>query len=104
MTHITMDGANRGSSPGFAGRPVLALMMAVQSRYGRWRQYRTIEAELRQYSRAELTELGIAPSDIGRVSTDEMARLGHRRQDEFRVALDGYIADYQKHMERVRSV
>ena len=38
MTHITMDGANRGSSPGFAGRPVLALMMAVQSRYGRWRR------------------------------------------------------------------
>ena len=102
MTHITMDGANCGSNPGFSGRWVRTILMALQSGYGRWRQYRTIEAELRQYSRDELTELGIAPSDIGRVSADHAWGQEYRREDEFRAALDGYIADYQKdHATRV---
>lgn len=42
--------------------------MDVRQSYNRWRRYRAVMRELDSYSRSELTELGIAPQDIGRVA------------------------------------
>jgi uncharacterized protein YjiS (DUF1127 family) len=42
--------------------------MDVTERYRRWRRYRTMVRELREYSHNELTELGIARQDIERVA------------------------------------
>ena len=42
--------------------------MDVRQSYRRWRHFRAVVRELDSYSRSELTELGIAPQDIGRVA------------------------------------
>ncbi len=42
--------------------------MDVRQSYSRWRRYRAVLRELDTYSRRELSELGIAPQDVGRVA------------------------------------
>jgi uncharacterized protein YjiS (DUF1127 family) len=48
--------------------------MNMKEGFRRWRRYQQIVRELRGYSHHELTELGIAPADIGRIAWD--AALG----------------------------
>jgi uncharacterized protein YjiS (DUF1127 family) len=42
--------------------------MSIKEIFRRWRRYRQIVRELECYSHQELTELGIAPADIGRIA------------------------------------
>lgn len=74
MTDITLNALNRGSYLGFATGMVLQLHRNLSERYRRWREYRTVAAELRQYAAAELTELGISEADIETVARDAAAR------------------------------
>jgi len=48
--------------------------MNMKEGFRRWRRYQQVVRELRGYSHHELTELGIAPADIGRIAWD--AALG----------------------------
>ena len=70
MTHITMDVLGRNSSLGFVGRTILAIKITLVERSRRWREYRTVAAELRQYSASEIVELGISRGDIDDVAGD----------------------------------
>jgi uncharacterized protein YjiS (DUF1127 family) len=47
------------SNLGFVGRSVQAIKSNLVERSRRWRKYRTVAAELRQYSAREIVELGI---------------------------------------------
>jgi uncharacterized protein YjiS (DUF1127 family) len=38
--------------------------MDIRERYRRWRSYRRVVRELREYSNDELAELGMSPYDI----------------------------------------
>jgi uncharacterized protein YjiS (DUF1127 family) len=53
--------------------------MNLRERIHRWRRYRTLIREMGDYSHHELTELGIARADIGRIAWnaafDEPSRL-----------------------------
>ena len=44
--------------------------MNIRERIRRWRRYRTFIREMGDYSHHELTELGIARADIGRIAWD----------------------------------
>lgn len=44
--------------------------MSIRTTYDRWRRYRTTMRELGALTEAELTDLGIARSDIPRVAYD----------------------------------
>lgn len=68
MTDIAMEALNRGWNLGFATGKVLPLRLEIAVRYRRWREYRKVVAELRQYSGAEITELGISHYDVERVA------------------------------------
>jgi uncharacterized protein YjiS (DUF1127 family) len=46
----------------------------MESRFQRWRRYRRIVRELQDYSNHELSELGIARVDIGRLARDAVYR------------------------------
>jgi hypothetical protein len=89
MTNITMDALNRGWNVGFVTDAARALREALKERSRRRREFRTIEADLRQYSRDEITR-----ADIWHI-TNEATQ--YDREEEFRSALDNYIADYKKH-------
>ena len=93
MTNITMDALNRGLSFGFVTDTVHALRKALQDQSRRRRQFRTIEAELRQYSGDEITDLGISRADIRNIANEATQ---YCREEEFRSALDNYIAKYRK--------
>jgi uncharacterized protein YjiS (DUF1127 family) len=67
MTDIALNTRKRGWNFGFA-IGVAQSLTRIDERYRRWRQYRTVAAELRQYSAAELTELGISEADISSVA------------------------------------
>lgn len=94
MTNIAMDRLNRGWNFGFVTGAARALRKARQERSRRQREFRILEAELRQYSRDEITELGISRADIWHIANEATQ---HNREEEFRSALDNYIADYKKH-------
>jgi uncharacterized protein YjiS (DUF1127 family) len=70
MTHITMDVLDRNSSLRFVGRMVQAIKATLVERIRRWSEYRTVAAELRQYSASEIVELGISEADIDYVAAD----------------------------------
>lgn len=70
MTQSTMDILGRNSSLGFVGRTVEAIKSNLVERSRRSRKYRTIAAELRQYSASEIVELGISRADIDRIAGD----------------------------------
>jgi uncharacterized protein YjiS (DUF1127 family) len=70
MTDIAMEALNRGSELGFATAVVSPRHFDLRERYRRWRQYRTMVAELRQYSAGQITELGIADADIENVARE----------------------------------
>jgi uncharacterized protein YjiS (DUF1127 family) len=70
MTHITMDVPGRNSSLEFVARPVQAIMSNLADRFRRWRKFRTVAAELRQYSASEIVELGISRADINYIADD----------------------------------
>jgi uncharacterized protein YjiS (DUF1127 family) len=70
MTDIAMEALNRGWKFGFATGVVAPLHLDLRERYRRWRQYRTMVAELRQYSAGQITELGIADADIESVARE----------------------------------
>jgi len=44
--------------------------MNMKERFRRWRRYQQTVRELRGYSPHELSELGIASADIGRIALD----------------------------------
>jgi uncharacterized protein YjiS (DUF1127 family) len=44
--------------------------MSIHERIVRWRRYRTMVREMSAYRHHELTELGIARADIGRIAWD----------------------------------
>jgi len=93
MTNITMDVLNRGWNAGFVMDAARALRKALKERCRR-REFRTIEADLRQHSRDEITGLGFSRADAWHI-TNEATQ--YDRDEEFRSALDNYIADYKKH-------
>ncbi len=99
MTNITMDALNRRWNFGLVTDAARSLRKALQERARRRQEFRTIEAELRQYSHDEITELGISRADIWHI-TNEATQ--YDREEEFRSALDNYIADYKKHRAGVR--
>jgi uncharacterized protein YjiS (DUF1127 family) len=70
MTHSTIDVLGRNSSLGFVGRMVQAIKSNLVERSRRWRKYRTVAAELRQYSASEMVELGISRADIDSIAGD----------------------------------
>ena len=47
------------------------IAMGLHERIVRWRRYRTMVRELSAYPLHELSELGIARADIGRIAWDE---------------------------------
>ena len=71
MTDITLHALHRGWHLGFVTGIVPHLNLG--ERYRRWRQYRTVAAELRQYSGNQLSELGIAEADIETIARDAAA-------------------------------
>jgi uncharacterized protein YjiS (DUF1127 family) len=75
MTHITIDVPGRYSSLEFVGRPVQAIKSNLVARFRRWRKYRTVAAELRQYSTSEIIELGISRADIDYIADDVSGSL-----------------------------
>ena len=68
MANIELDVLNRGWKLGFDTGGIRAIRTTLHGRYRRWRHCRKIVAELRQYSRNELAELGIGISDTGRIA------------------------------------
>ena len=42
----------------------------METRFQRWRRHRRMVRELNDYSNHELSELGIARADIGRIALD----------------------------------
>ena len=75
MTHITMDIPGRNSSLEFFGRKVQAITSSLVDRFRRWREFRTVAAELRQYSASEIVELGISRADIDYIADDVSGSL-----------------------------
>jgi hypothetical protein len=102
MSILTMDAPNGGWNLGFVTRKIAALRMDLQERHRRRQLSRTMLAELRQYTAAEIVELGIARADISRIAADEGRE--HRREEEFRSALDSYIAGYQNISPATKSI
>ena len=70
MTHITIDVLGRNSNLSFAERTVLAIKANLADRVHCWHKYRTVAAELRQYSASEIVELGISAADIDYIAGD----------------------------------
>jgi len=74
MTHITFDALNHGWSLGFATGRVPSFRETLGARYRRWRTYRAVKAELKQYEPEHLADFGVSEADIDRVAR-EAARL-----------------------------
>jgi hypothetical protein len=91
MANITIDALNRGWNLGFVTDAAGALSKVLQERVRRRQEI--IEAEPRQYSRNEITELGISRADIWHIANEATQ---YNRDEEFRCALDNYIASYKK--------
>ena len=74
MTDIAMEALNRGWNLGFATGKVLSFHDTLRARYRRWRTYRAVKAELKQYEPEHLADFGVSEAGIDRVAR-EAARI-----------------------------
>ena len=70
MAHITFENLNVGWNLGFVVNHVQSVMKTLRERSRRRRAFRTIEAELQQFSSNEIAELGISRADIHFIAED----------------------------------
>ncbi len=94
MAYVTIGVPSHGWNLGFVTNRIKALRTALDDRARHRRQLRAVEAELHQDSTSELTELGISPADIRHIAREPAQ---YSREEEFRSALDKYVAGYRKH-------
>ncbi len=87
MANITIDALNRGWTFGFVAHASRTLRKALQERVRR-------RQEMHQYSRDEITKFGISPFNIWNIANETTL---YNRDEEFRSALNNYIAGYKKH-------
>jgi len=70
MTDIAIDALNRGWSLGFATGKVPSFHDTLGARFRRWRTYRAVKAELKQYEPGHLADFGVTQADIDRVARE----------------------------------
>ena len=70
MAHITFENLNGGWNLGFVINHVQSVRKTLREWSRRRGAFRTIEAELQQYSSNEIAELGISHADIHFIAED----------------------------------